>query len=162
MFRYAQKSPQPGMYSTKNRRLQVLFAIVAFSHEARELPARLASYADAALYAIWNILWKQFCHKSNLSLMGKLDYATIHCYTVHECFPPMWHHSKFQWTQYVVRCSGKADACGFGHIPSLGFEAKKWQWYCDFSQTYIGIGLLVPKHITVSPLNQCKPIYTEP
>lgn len=47
-----------------------------------------------------------------------------------------------------MACSGIGDSCGLDNIPSLGLTAKFWTWYCDFSQTYIAIGMLVPKHIT--------------
>jgi OPT family oligopeptide transporter len=59
-----------------------------------------------------------------------------------------WFGISFCYSGLKWCFSGTGDSCGLDNIPSLGRKAQFWTWYSAFSATYIGIGMLVPKHIT--------------
>ncbi|KAK9803708.1 hypothetical protein WJX73_003954 [Symbiochloris irregularis] len=61
-----------------------------------------------------------------------------------------WGAMSFCWSLFKWFFSGFGDSCGFDNFPSLGFHAKYWKWYFDFSQTYVGVGMICPIAVTYS------------
>ncbi|XP_075104416.1 putative metal-nicotianamine transporter YSL7 [Nicotiana tabacum] len=46
----------------------------------------------------------------------------------------------------------REDGCGFGSLPTFGFNAYAKRFYFDFSSTYVGVGMLCPYMVNVSLL----------
>lgn len=46
----------------------------------------------------------------------------------------------------------REDGCGFGSLPTFGFQAYAKKFYFDFSSTYVGVGMLCPYMVNVSLL----------
>ncbi|KAK9115584.1 hypothetical protein Sjap_014531 [Stephania japonica] len=45
-----------------------------------------------------------------------------------------------------------ADGCGFASFPTFGLQAFKYNFYFDFSSTYVGVGMICPYIINLSML----------
>ncbi|KAL3716367.1 hypothetical protein ACJRO7_008034 [Eucalyptus globulus] len=52
----------------------------------------------------------------------------------------------FQWF-YTA-----GDGCGFTEFPTLGLKALQYRFYCNFSATYVGVGMICPYIINISVL----------
>ncbi|KAK9106341.1 hypothetical protein Syun_022352 [Stephania yunnanensis] len=62
-----------------------------------------------------------------------------------------WFSVSFVWAFFQWFFTA-ADGCGFASFPTFGLQAFKYNFYFDFSSTYVGVGMICPYIINLSML----------